>query len=132
MIFPQGPLIRDVFNMARFHVPQNMSAPSKKHLSEYISTRFADYAYNKPADSDEGSQYCLNLEFYSEDLTDDEKKKQLDYESCGKVDTNGGAWLVQDQETSNNEALTYILDNLTGDDLRRLIEAEDELSQAKG
>lgn len=133
----QGPLIRDVLNMARFHVPNTINSLSKEHLAKHIETYFKERVCEKSADSDEGSQYCNDTSRYSFDLTETEKKKQEFYENVPQVITvpNGNTWMVEEKCVSSQEdarTKTNILDDLTSDDIRRLIETEDELSQSHG
>lgn len=132
----QGPLIRDVLNMARFHVPNTVNSLSKEHLANYIATYFKERVCDKSLEGDEGSQYCLDTSSYNFELSDSEKKKHEFYENVHHVIAvpNGNTWVVENQcpDSQEEERATNILDDLTSDDMRRLIETEDELSQNRG
>ena len=128
--------MRDVFNMTRFHIPSNLSSASKKQLSDYIGIHFPERVREKELQSEEGTQYCIDLEFYNQDLSEKEKKKQEFYENLYDytVPSNGGSWVVKNNQSgapSIND-VPNILDNLTPEDARHLIETEDEISQSKG
>ena len=41
----KGPLIRDVFNMARFRLPDSMTPASKQLLCDYVEQHFGDRVY---------------------------------------------------------------------------------------
>lgn len=121
--------------MTRFHIPSNMNSASKKQLSEYISTHFPDRKREKSTLSEDGSQYCIDFCFYNQELNEAEKKKQDLYENLYDytVPSNGGAWVVKNQPGSSPvDDIPNILDILTPDDARQLIETEDEISQARG
>lgn len=123
--------------MARFHVPNNVNSLSKEHLSNYIETYFKERVCQKSSESDEGSQYCIDTSSYSFNLSEEEKKKHEFYENVHHVIgvPNGTSWVVEDQcPEIPVEAIREknIFDNLTRDDLQRLIETEDELSQSLG
>lgn len=132
----QGPLIRDVLNMARFHVPNTVNSLSKEHLANYIATYFKERVWEKSSESEEGSQYCMDTSSYSFDLSEEEKKKHEFYENVHHVIAvpNGNMWVVENQcpESQEDNRETNILDDLTNDDIKRLIETEDELSQSRG
>ena len=128
--------MRDVFNMTRFHIPSNLSSASKKQLSDYIGIHFPERVREKELQSEEGTQYCIDLEFYIQDLSEKEKKKQEFYENLYDytVPSNGGSWVVKNNPSGAPAIndVPNILDNLTPDDARHLIETEDEISQSKG
>ena len=121
--------------MARFHLPNHLNTAAKKQLAEYVDLQFHDNVHdNRPAESDEGSQYCLDLNFYTMELTEEEQMKHEFYEGgSGTVESiNGGAWTVEKRPEGANDSLVNILERLNADDLRLLMETEDELSEAKG
>lgn len=124
--------------MARFHVPNTVNSVSKQQLSTYIAENFKERVREKPSEGDEGSQYCNDISSYSFDFTEEEKKKHEFYENVHQiiVAPNGGEWVIQEQNLDNNPEIdvkaTNILDNLTRDDIQRLIETEDEFSQNIG
>ena len=121
--------------MTRFHIPSNMNSASKKQLSDYISIHFPERKREKKPQSEDGSQYCIDFSFYNQELNEAEKKKQEFYENLFDytVPSNGGAWVVKNQPgASPVDGIPNILDILTQDDARQLIETEDEISQAQG
>lgn len=129
-------MIREVFNMARFHLPSKMNGTSKQHLAEYIAAHFSDQVRQNVPESEEGSQYCIDLSAYDIEVNELEQKKHDRYENDGgnvTVSTEGG-WVVKDQTVPSVDGLdsSTILDDLTADDIRHLMETEDEISQAKG
>jgi hypothetical protein len=68
------------------------------------------------------------------ELTEEEQKKHEFYEGgSGTVESiNGGAWTVEKRPEGANDSLVNILERLNADDLRLLMETEDEMSEAKG
>ena len=122
--------------MARFQFPNNVNSLSKQHLSDYISTHFKERICEKSSDSDEGSQYCVNPSTYTCELNEEESNKHEFYETAVQravAVPNGNSWTVQNQCTDiENVKESKIIDNLTRDDIQRLIETEDELSQSLG
>lgn len=115
-----------------------MNGASKQHLADYISTHFPEQVREKVPEADEGSQYCLDLLLYDHALSEDEQEKHAVYETAkeGTSLLNGG-WVVEDHSRPSSkkeepEHSSDILDSLTTDDVRQLIETEDEMSQAKG
>ena len=130
-------MIRDVLNMARFHFPNNVNSLSKEHLSNYIETYFKERVSEKSSENEEGSQYCIDTSSYSFNLSEEEKKKHEFYENVHHVFAvpNGASWTVENQFTEipvDTIREKNIFDDLTRDDLQRLIETEDELSQSLG
>lgn len=127
--------------MARFQFPNNVNSLSKQHLAEYISTHFKERMCEASAESDEGSQYCVNPSTYNYELSEEEIKKNEFYETAVQrvvAVPNGNSWTVQNQSTEIENRVddvveeSTILDNLTRGDIQHLIETEDELSQSHG
>ena len=111
-----------------------MSSASKKSLSDYISEHFPDRVMmQRNSDSEEGSQYCLDLDSKTLQLTEDERKKHELYETGpGAVHSNGGVWIVEKKAECTDDPPADVLDDLNQDDIRQLVETEDEMSQARG
>lgn len=134
----QGPLIKNVLNMARFQFPNNASSLSKEHLANYISTYFKERVCEKSSESDEGSQYCHDPSCSRFDLSEEATKKHEFYENIVQRAVSvpsGSCWTVQNQGHKVPTDIveeTNILDGLTRDDVQHLIETEDELSQSTG
>jgi len=132
----QGPLIRDVFNMARFHVPGSLNTASKQQLSEYVAAHFARHMQTHSPGTDDGSQYCVNLSLYDVELKEEDIKKQELFQNqivTGEI--SSGNWTVEEQHTNTVnkiEPSSNIFNELTLNDLQILVETEDEISQAKG
>lgn len=132
----KGPLIRDVFNMARFHVPSSLNSASKQQLSEYVAAHFARHVQTHSPGTDDGSQYCINLSLYDVELKEEDQKKQELFQN--QIVTGGissGNWMVEEKpsNTVNKiEPSSNIFNELTSNDLQILVETEDEISQAKG
>ena len=123
--------------MARFHFPNNVNSLSKEHLSNYIETYFKERVSEKSSENEEGSQYCIDTSSYSFNLSEEEKKKHEFYENVHHVFAVpiGASWTVENQFTEipvDTIREKNIFDDLTRDDLQRLIETEDELSQSLG
>lgn len=122
--------------MACFHLPNTVSSATKEALSNYIASNFKQHTCETVFGAEEGSQYCNDPSRYSFDLSDEEKKKHELHENAGYLLTlpNGNSWVVEKQipEGQHNPERTSILDNLTSDDIRHLIETEEELSQNRG
>ena len=122
--------------MARFHFPNSVNSTTKESLASYISANFKEQVYENTSTDEEGSEYCNDPSRYSFNLSEEEKKKQEFYENVQYLIRlpNGNSWTVENQssEGQDNPNNKLILDNLTGDDVRRLIETEDELSQSRG
>lgn len=120
--------MRDVFNMARFHFPDNMSSPAKLQLAEHIEECFSGDVREKLPDRDQGSQYCLDSSLYSlyslahENIGRHEFFESRTARKPGDGETNGTV-----KNTSTN-----ILDDLTKEDVFHLCETEDEASQSQG
>ena len=126
--------------MARFHVPSSINSVGKQYLADHIASQFPERVRERAPEADEGSQYCLDLSLYDPVLTEEEHQKHDLYESAHNESTallNGG-WIVEKQDRTTSKAddkgcpPSDVLDNLTLDDIRHLVETEDELSQAKG
>jgi len=70
------------------------------------------------------------------DMDEDESNKHEFYETAVQravAVPNGNSWTVQNQcPDIENVKESNIIDNLTRDDIQRLIETEDELSQSLG
>jgi len=133
----KAPLIRDVFNMSRFHLPKSMNTANNQELSDYIGQNYPENVFSKKPDGEEGSQYCLTLEFYQFELSETEITKQRLYEpDHATAETNDGSWKVEENHSSDppvkHASQMSILDDLTESDIRQLIVTEDEFSQAKG
>lgn len=93
--------------------------------------------FSKRLDAEEGSQYCLNLEFYQHELSEKDIEKQKLYEQDNPTaQVNEGNWTVEENHSSDcptkNTDPTDILNDLTESDIRHLIVTEDEISQANG
>ena len=136
-VYVQSPLIRDVFNMSRFHLPNSMNSVNKQQLSDYICQHYPNNVFSKRLDAEEGSQYCLNLEFYQHELSEKDIEKQKLYEQDNPTaQVNEGNWTVEENHSSDcptkNTDPTDILNDLTESDIRHLIVTEDEISQANG
>ena len=120
--------------MVRFHFPSNINSASKLELCNYIKKHYEDNLIPKKKDSEEGSQYCLDLDLYTNELTEDEVKKHELYEK--EVETchsNAGNWTVESRASVTKDGNQLnILEDLTQDDIQHLIESEDEISQATG
>jgi len=123
--------------MSRFHLPNSMNSVNNQQLSDYIGQQYPNNVYPKRPDAEEGSQYCLNLEFYQYELSEKEMKKQKLYEpDHTTAEPNEGNWKVEENHSSDTPVQNIdrisILDDLTEGDIRQLIVTEDEISQAKG
>ena len=113
-----------------------MNTANNQELSDYIAKHYPNNVFPKKTDSEEGSQYCLNLEFYRHELSEKETNKQALYEQNGETTgANQGNWTVENQSSDpiiKNASQLDILDDLTEDDIRLLMMVEDEVSQGKG
>ncbi|XP_063866621.1 tubulin monoglutamylase TTLL4-like isoform X2 [Scylla paramamosain] len=97
----KGPLIADLLNMVAFHVPDKLSQQQQTNL-------LADLNLGEKV-----SGLCLDRRIYTRLLTPDEQLKHVTINAM-----------------SRSEYLTAAIENLTPDDVRHMIMAEDELHRA--
>ena len=99
----KAPLATEVYNLVRYHVPPaKMSAKSQREILDKFNL------------SEMTSSLCMDKRLYSRELSKAERSKQ------DKFNVN----------KSRDEYLESIIANLTPDDVRCLIRAEDELVHA--
>ena len=98
----KSPLATEVFNIARYHVPNKISSKAQKQILAKLGM-----------DSEDG-QLCLDPRLYRQDLSKADRNKH------NRVLAVAG---------NKNEYVPVALDKLTPDDVRHLIRAEDELAQ---
>ncbi|CAG7824102.1 unnamed protein product, partial [Allacma fusca] len=101
----KGHLVKEVFNIAGYHLPPSLSKHAKKIFIERLDK---DLELEKPA---------FDKRIYGNLVSKEEKMKQQFFRA--KFD-------------DRSQYLTEILDTLTPDDIRHLLIAEDELSQCNG
>lgn len=97
----KGPLIADLLNMVAFHVPDKLSQQQQTNL-------LADLNLGEKV-----SGLCLDRRIYTRLLTPDEQMKHVTVNAMPR-----------------SEYLTAAIENLTSDDVRHMIMAEDELHRA--
>ncbi|XP_076042393.1 tubulin polyglutamylase ttll-4-like isoform X2 [Oratosquilla oratoria] len=97
----KGPLIRDLLNIATFHIPDKLSQHQQAELLAEL-----DLGENVTG-------LCLDRRMYTRLISCDDQVKHLRVNSLPR-----------------NQYLTAILDDINSDDLRHLITAEDELNRA--
>ncbi|KAK3588044.1 hypothetical protein CHS0354_012090 [Potamilus streckersoni] len=99
----KGHMIRDLFNIAGFRIPDKHDVAHSHNNSS--NTDFSNYIPPNP--------YCLDKRLFSQQLAPDERAKHAYY--C--------------QRHQDDQALQTILDIMTPDDIRILIESIDEDSR---
>eukprot|EP00095_Tigriopus_kingsejongensis_P001801 maker-scaffold10_size831480-snap-gene-0.19 protein:Tk01801 transcript:maker-scaffold10_size831480-snap-gene-0.19-mRNA-1 annotation:"tubulin polyglutamylase ttll4" len=97
----KSPLATEVFNIARYHVPNRISAKSQRAILQKLNL-------------EDLSTLCLEPKLYTRDLSKADKAKQTRMLALAE---------------SRDTYLDSILEKLTPDDVRYLIRAEDELTQ---
>ncbi|GLG94629.1 Tubulin polyglutamylase TTLL4 [Gryllus bimaculatus] len=99
----KGPLVRDLMNLAGYHVPNKLVTSQVEELL----TQFG-------VPRDRISSLCFDRRLYTTLLGPEERQKHHMFQAY----------------TEREEYLADILEKLTPDDVRHLIQAEDELTQA--
>ncbi|KAL3831786.1 hypothetical protein ACJMK2_023490 [Sinanodonta woodiana] len=97
----KGHMIRDLFNIAGFRIPDKHDV-SHSHNNSSSNTDFSTYVPPNP--------YCLDKRLFSQQLAPDERAKHAYYS----------------QRHQDDQALQTILDIMTPDDIRILVESIDE------
>ncbi|XP_063611514.1 tubulin monoglutamylase TTLL4-like isoform X1 [Penaeus indicus] len=97
----KGPLIADILNMAALHIPDKLSQQQQKNLLQDLNL------------GENVSSLCLDRRIYTRLLTGEEQVKH--------VQVNG---------MPRSQYMNFAIENLTSDDVRHLITAEDELHRA--
>nr|XP_045584027.1 tubulin monoglutamylase TTLL4-like isoform X1 [Procambarus clarkii]XP_045584028.1 tubulin monoglutamylase TTLL4-like isoform X1 [Procambarus clarkii] len=97
----KGPLIADLLNMVAFHIPDKLSQQQQMNLLGEFNL------------DDKVSGLCLDRRLYTRLLTPEEQVKH--------IQVNG---------MPRSEYLVSTIENLTSDDVRHLLTAEDELQRA--
>ncbi len=105
----KSPLATEVFNIARYHVPNKISAKAQKQVLQKLNL-------------EDLSCLCLDPRLYTRDVSKAEKSKQNRI-----MDVMATA----DNNTSATTPVDTVLERLTPDDVRQLIRAEDELAQLR-
>ncbi|XP_052124662.1 tubulin monoglutamylase TTLL4 isoform X2 [Frankliniella occidentalis] len=96
----KGPMVRDLMNMAGHQIPCKLSPSQQEELSQQ---------YNRP----DLPSLCLDKRLYTVVLSAEERNKHILHQSAN----------------CREEYLPTILNDLTADDVRHLIQYEDELTQ---
>ncbi|XP_043197839.1 tubulin polyglutamylase TTLL4-like isoform X1 [Amphibalanus amphitrite] len=99
----KGPLVRDLFNMAGFHVPNKLSAEQQREVIGQLSCGEAL------------QRLVLDKRLYTSVCSQEERTKQTEMLKLDRT-----------------QYLTKILECLTPDDVRHLVRSEDELSKRGG
>ncbi|XP_066994664.2 tubulin polyglutamylase ttll-4 isoform X2 [Anabrus simplex] len=97
----KGPMVRDLMNMAGYHIPSKLAASLHEELLNSYGVK------------DKVSSLCFDRRLYTTVLSKEERMKHSTF-----------------QNSPREEYLEDILRNLTPDDIRHLIQSEDELTQA--
>jgi len=101
----KSPLATEVFNMARYHIPNRLKMSEQKDIAEKMGY-------------DNITNLCFDRRLYLKDISKAEKIKHETYEASYS-------------ETDLSLPPMGILDNLTPDDCRQLVMSEDELSTSQ-
>ena len=104
----KSPLATEVFNIARYHVPNKISPRAQKQILAKLNM-------------EDVPSLCFEPKLYTRDLSKADKAKQN--RICG---------IIAEGEDPSDHRIKYlspILEKLTPDDVRCLIRAEDELAQ---
>ncbi|XP_021928844.1 tubulin polyglutamylase TTLL4-like isoform X2 [Zootermopsis nevadensis] len=98
----KGPMVRDLLNMAGFQVPNKLLIAQQEEILNTLGLK------------DKEIPLCFDKRLYTTVLSKEERSKHSFYQ----------------QNCSREEYLEDILKDLTPDDVRHLIQSEDELTQA--
>ncbi|XP_069689202.1 tubulin monoglutamylase TTLL4-like isoform X2 [Periplaneta americana] len=98
----KGPMVRDLLNMAGYQVPNKLLIAQQEEILNSFGLK------------DTGMTLCFDKRLYTTVLSKEERSKHSYYQ----------------QNCSRDEYLEEILKDLTPDDVRHLIQSEDELTQA--
>ncbi|CAB3385792.1 Hypothetical predicted protein [Cloeon dipterum] len=101
----KGPLVCNLLNMAGYHIPHKLPSSMQKEFLKTLAPEAKTH------------QLCLDNRLYYVGLSRDEAAKQLYFTK---------------EAYHREDFLGQILQNLTADDVRHLVQAEDELTQAGG
>lgn len=96
----KGPLVRDLMNMAGYQIPAKLSSQAQAELGESVGL-------------EAGKGLCYDRRLYTTALSTSERVKHSRYEQC----------------EAREEWLDTVLQDLTPDDVRHLVQYEDELTQ---
>jgi tubulin polyglutamylase TTLL4 len=98
----KGPMVRDLLNMAGYHIPNKLLVAQQEEILRTFGLK------------DKRVPLCFDKRLYTTVLSKEERSKHSFYQ----------------QNCSREEYLEDILKDLTPDDVRHLIQWEDELTQA--
>ncbi|XP_059476900.1 tubulin monoglutamylase TTLL4-like isoform X3 [Neocloeon triangulifer] len=101
----KGPMVCNLLNMAGYHIPNKLPSSMQK---DFLRNLAPDVKTN---------QLCIDNRLYYIGLSRDEAAKQLFFTK---------------EAYQREDYLGQILQNLSADDVRHLVQAEDELTQAGG
>jgi len=109
----KSPLATEVFNIARYHIPDKMSAKAQKTVMQKLGMESA---------AGDTASLCLDRRLYTRDISRADRAKQTRLMDVSAPSSDS---------IRRDRYLDAILERLMPDDVRSLIRAEDELAQLR-